>query len=271
MRNRCTVPPELLQAQNDAIHNLNFEVADNISKQILEYQRQSYENFQNTIYAKVNEDSDAYSHYYDQECESITLRQEMEARNAKAEFRKAAKQLADKFRKEARDLEKKWRHIYDQAIEDAESRTQTAKISARILAKCDMYSTAISVRDSIKPNDMKCAKECCESFQRQYKLMTERHEQEFDHLHSLIKNYMTILKNQCEQMKIAADTAKIADETESSVNAINSVLQKTNNDSIRKSIIDKYSPKIAPSKKKRTTRKINSSINSNRLSEFEYV
>lgn len=259
MRSNFYVPPDLLQKQNEAIHNLNFEVADNISRQILDYQKQTFETIQNTINAKVNEDSDAYSHYYDLECESIALRQEMEARNAKAEFRKAAKQLSEKFRKEARDLEKKWRRIYDQAIEDAESRTQTAKISARILAKCDMYSSAISVRDSIKPNDTKCARECCESFQRQYKLMTERHEQEFDHLYSLIKNYMTILRNQCEQLRIAAGSAKIADESSTSVNAINSILQQTNDDSIRKSIINKYSPKI-PAKKRRITKKANLSL-----------
>ena len=243
--NRVSVPSDLIKSQNEAISNMDFESAYALSKKILDFRKQTCEDLQTMIFAQMDADNAQHTRNYELECESIQLKQERESRAIKQEFKRTAMILAEKHRNEAKALEKKWRALFMQAIEDAESRTQTAKKTARILAQCDMYDKAISLRDNIK-NDDKCAKECLEGFKRQYKLMTERHEHEFDQLHLSIKNYMTVLRKQSKEMKIAANAAKVAEESQHNAVAINSVFDMTNDESIRKSAIDKYSPHCEP-------------------------
>lgn len=265
MNTKSPIPVELLHSRSHAINNLDFEEADTISKQIQDIKTQSNVDYQNSITARIDEDNNLYSKYCDLKIESFALKKEMEARKLKAAYQEQARRLAEDSRREAQEFEKKWRIIFEQAVQDEENQVQTVKMSARILAKCDMYSSAISLRDSVKDVEKKGIKECLESFQRQYKFMIERQEQAFDNLHSLLKNFMLTMKMEEVYVKKGVETEKIMGETQQNVEFINTVLQQAPDDSTRKSMFDQYSSRITPTSNKKRNTKSRSSLRQSKI------
>ena len=166
-----------------------------------------------------------------------------ELRAVKQEYIGRAKALAARHRREAEELELKWREIYDRAYKDAEARLESSLTSARLLAKCDNYEHAINVRDAMKEIDRTQVIECCDSFKRQYAMMMKRHETEFEHLHLLFQSHVQLLRNDSQQLALEATSRCIADESVQQVHAIDNAIRNVNDEALKKSVIEHFSPR----------------------------
>lgn len=239
---------ELEREKADAIARLDFEAAISISKRIFEQREheaamkrhkylQSFAGSQNISQRKL-----------ELEKKLIALREEQEMRAIKREYASIAKILAQKQRNEAQALEQKWRDIYTRVKRDAENRFETSLISARLLARCDNYDQAISVRDATRGIDKSRMIDCCNGFKKQYKVMTARHDAEFDRLYSLFKDYAMMLEHQSQEMEIAAEAKCAADESEQNVSVIDAVLRSTTSEDIKRQALEQFSPRKSPTR-----------------------
>lgn len=233
----------LVISKNRAIISLDFEKAYDISQQLIEKHKESFDNQRESFMESLEEGSNIPLRRLELQKELITLTLEQDAQRVKQYYHDSAILLAKRQREEESELERKWREAYQRIIKNSIERTESSMISAKILAKCDLYQPAIALRDSSKQNDKKLATEICENFQRQFNLMYERHEHEFEQLHCQMKSYMLTLKKQRREMELAAESRFLSEESEKSARAITTALSKTKDDKLRKEAFQHFSPK----------------------------
>lgn len=237
---------ELEREKADAIARLDFEAAISLSKRIFE-QREHESALKRYKYLQSLAGSQNISQRkLELEKKLIALREEQEMRAIKREYASIAKILAQKQRNEAQALEQKWRDLYTRTKRDAENRLETSLISARLLARCDNYDQAISVRDATRGIDKTKMIECCDGFKKQYKLMMARHDAEFDRLYALFRDYALMLENQSQEMEIAAEAKCAADESEQNVTVIDAVLRSTKSEDLKREALEHFSPRKSP-------------------------
>lgn len=240
---------ELGREKTAAIANLDFESAYDINQRILtqheidtDVKRRKY------IDNIFGENGSFAKDRLMMERQSIDMDEQREIRAVKQDYVSKARSLAAKHRREAEELELKWREIYERTYKEAETRLESSLISARLLAKCDNYQSAINVRDATKEIDRTQVIECCDGFKRQFAMMMKRHETEFEHLHLLFKSYIQLLKNESEQLTLEATSRCIADESVCQVTAIDNAIRNVSDEKLKKSVIEHFSPRKATRK-----------------------
>jgi hypothetical protein len=122
------------------------------------------------------------------EKELIEMKQERELRTVKQEYAEAAQSLALKHRTEARELEAKWRDLYVSSAAAKARRMQISEISAQFLDDCRSFKQISQISgngDTAK---------CCTAFEKQFRIMLERHAAEFDQLHGAARNRVLMVR-----------------------------------------------------------------------------
>jgi hypothetical protein len=230
--------------KREAIRSLDFERAYNISREILQVREGEVAEQQRSFFDLFAEDDGRSQRDIETQQETIFARCEDWIAAVKCEYQQAAQILAQKHRREAQLLTDKWRALHRQAQCDAHGRAATYILSARILAECDSFESAIDVRDGAEEIRAADLSEYCAAYRQQFQFMLRRHEAEFDQLHTLLKNYVFMRKLEAEELMLAAEEEHMRVGSEQSANRIGNVLQAMDSSAQRTETIHQISTRM---------------------------
>lgn len=155
------------------------------------------------------------------------------------------KMVADQ-RKEVEQLENEWRQARQRQIDQDNDSNNSKLHTAKVLATYNLIDSAKNLRDSIKKQSTQRSAELKtldDLFEKQYRLMIERHSKDFILLHERVKAQINNSKLDAELLKKQADYTKDNQDSQIPIVMISSVSMQAKFDSTKRSIIQSFSPR----------------------------
>lgn len=230
----------------DAILQLDFERAFKISTYRFNDHEESDE-----IESHYEEQSEMMSqHNYSAYNDKITQISQDYLANAdryKSIWQVYCHNLVQRQREDAEKLEAKWRSYRESVQQRIRERAESSLSTARLLASCNAYEEAISVRDNaqrtmetlVTPEVVEVDK----MFTSRYQHMIKRHYAEFQYLHKHLKQLMKALRDRAETLKVHAEADLKVDEAQTPTLIMKSVAGQNMSDRSKEKLLHNYSPR----------------------------
>ena len=152
-----------------------------------------------------------------------------------------------KQREEAEDLEQKWIAARNEELERTEEAANAKLSTARILAMCNQYETAKTMRDTaqglIRNEKTARMRKIDADFTKRYKKMTARHFSEFQFLHKHLTCLMDTLREKVKAQGLAAEADLMMEEARNATLIIQTVAEEAVSPIAKENVIRAFSPR----------------------------
>ena len=230
----------------DAILHMDFERALEISRRQFNtnddfYDEESHYEEQSQLLTQQVFDN------YNSELSQISQDYLNDAEYYKTLWQDYCKKLVSKHREEADLLEQRWRSARAAEIARASDKAQTEFATARVLAMCKLYDSAIDLKNKVQSSlEMKKTPELRildREYATQYKKMTQRHYSEFQFLYQHLKSLMKTLRQRAESLKKTAEANLEVEKARNTTLIIQAVSRDKVSQQARERILQNFSPR----------------------------
>ncbi|EAX86904.1 hypothetical protein TVAG_099200 [Trichomonas vaginalis G3] len=154
--------------------------------------------------------------------------------------------MVEDQRKEVENLENEWRTARKKQIDQDLEASNSKLATARVLASFQLIDSAKTLRDTTRKQSATRSSELKildDLFEKQYRLMIERHSKDFILLHERVKAQINNSKLDAELLKKQADYTKDNQDSQIPIVMISSVSMQAKFDTTKRSIIQTFSPR----------------------------
>ena len=230
-----------------AILDLDFETALAISKRKCQKRddqaadEEAHYREQAMLLSQQNYDT------YNERLNQIKEEYQQSADKHKTLWQGYCRSLVAKQREEAEDLEQKWIAARNEELERTEEAANAKLSTARILAMCNQYETAKTMRDTaqglIRNEKTARMRKIDADFTKRYKKMTARHFSEFQFLHKHLTCLMDTLREKVKAQGLAAEADLMMEEARNATLIIQTVAEEAVSPIAKENVIRAFSPR----------------------------